>query len=246
LSNVGTIDMQSRALDFRVTYSILLPEPDVVGPGPYPVLVQLHGKSDAHTAWLYKSNLVRHVKQLPLIVILPDGGNYFWCDLTPAARYETFIMQDLWSHVTAMFPVRKDSRWAIGGLSMGGFGALRLGLKYPDRFCSIYAHSSYIPTQDDLLTWPDPPSTQVRADMDCYELAGKIDPATLPRLSFDCGVDDDLIEHNRRFDALLTKLKLPHTYAEYPGGHDWDYWDRHVRSALRQHAEVFNIEPVIP
>jgi putative tributyrin esterase len=246
VSTVGTIQMFSRALGFPVTYSVLLPVPDEVGPGPYHVLVQLHGKFDSHTAWLHKSKLATYVRWLPLLVVLPDGGNFMWSNLSPFERYETLVVQDLWNHVSTMFPVCKDSRWAIGGLSMGGFGAIRVGLKYPDKFCSIYAHSSVIPTQDELVEWPEARSARVRADMDCYRLSALIDPATLPRLGFDCGRDDELIEHNRRFHAHLDKLKLPHTYKEYPGGHDWEYWDDHVPAALRQHVEVLDIKAVAP
>jgi putative tributyrin esterase len=244
VTTLATIEMFSRALAFPVTYSLLLPEPDVVGPGPYPVLVQLHGKFDAHTAWVYKSKLATYVKWLPLLVVLPNGGNYLWSDLTPTERYESLVVQDIWNHVSTMFPVRKDARWVIGGLSMGGFGAIRLGLKYPEKFCSIYAHSSVIPTQDELVDWPEVRTAKVRADMDCYRLAEKISAATLPRLGFDCGVDDELIEHNRRFHQHLTTLKLPHDYTEHPGAHDWFYWDEHVPAALRQHAEVLGIKPV--
>jgi len=241
---VGKMQMYSHALESMVTYTILLPDPEVVGPGPYPVLLQLHGYYDDQTAWLYKSNLLLHIERLPLIVVLPDGGNYFWCDYGPKARIEKFVAFDLWNHVRQTFPARKDSKWAIGGLSMGGFGALRLGLKFPNKYGSVYAHSSVIPTQAELSEWEPPFPPTVHNDMDCYRLAERIDPAKLPRLSFDCGVDDTLIMDNRRFHDHLTKLSLPHHYAEYPGAHTWDYWNTHVQTALRQHAEVFNIAPV--
>jgi putative tributyrin esterase len=246
VATVGTMQMFSRALAFPVTFTILLPEPDVVGPGPYHALVQLHGRFDGHTSWLSKSRLLDYIYKLPLIVVLPDGGNYLWADVTPFTSYETFVVQDLIDYVTNLFAVRKDSRWAIGGLSMGGFGALRLGLKYPDKFCSIYAHSSYIPTYDELLAEANPLGVKVPEDLDCYRVAERIKPDTLPSLGFDCGADDDLLEHNRRFDAHLDRLKLPHQYTEHPGAHDWAYWDRHVQTALRQHAEVLNIKPIAP
>src|SRR5258708_9526667 len=134
---VGTMQMFSPALDLIVPYTIILPAPEIVGSGPYPVLLQLHGYYDNHTAWLQKSNLMRYVGRFPLIVVLPTGQNSLWADLTSNDRYETFIVHDLWNHANQMFPARQD-RWAIGGLSMGGFGALRLGLKHPDKFCSIY------------------------------------------------------------------------------------------------------------
>ncbi len=241
---VATIQMRSKALESNTTYHMLLPNPDKVGPGPYAVLLQLHGYSDDHNAWLHKSNLYLYVDKLPLIVVLPNGGNFLWADMHPTLRYETYVTQDLWDYINTTFPVRKGSRWAIGGLSMGGFGALRLGMKYPDKFCSIWAHSSVIPTQEQIaerffITNPD-----LMKDLDCYRLAGQLDPATMPRLSFDCGTEDDLLEDNRRFHRLLEQRKLPHTYAEHPGAHTWDYWDLHVRTALKQHAEALNIQPV--
>ncbi len=95
MTTAGTIQMFSRALGFPVTYSILLPELDEVGPAPYPVLVQLHGKYDAHTSWLYKSKLATYVNRLLLLVVLPDGGNYFWSDLTPTECYESLVVEDI-------------------------------------------------------------------------------------------------------------------------------------------------------
>lgn len=63
----------------------------------------------------------------------------------------------------------------------------------------------------------------------------------LPRLSFDCGLEDSLLEDNRNFHAYLDKIKLPHYYAEFPGGHVWEYWDEHVQEALRQHTQTLNL-----
>lgn len=130
-----------------------------------------------------------------------------------------------------------DGPWAIGGNSMGGFGAVRLGLKYPRHFCSVWAHSSCFPTADALPEhwhWTGDPH-----DLDCYALARKADPAVLPRLTFDCGHDDHLLEQNRRFHAFLEQRGMAHAYHEHPGGHDWDYWDAHVQGALAQHLNVW-------
>jgi S-formylglutathione hydrolase FrmB len=100
---------------------------------------------------------------------------------------------------------------------MGGFGAVRLGLKYPQRFYSIWAHSGVFPTTDTLPEhwyW-----SGIAADLDCYALADQVDPQTMPLLSFDCGTDDHLLEDNRRFHAFLEARGIPHTYQEHPGGH---------------------------
>ena len=181
--------------------------------------------------------------------MLPDGANNWWANFGRALRYEEMVVADLHAHVEATFPVRRNSPWAIGGLSMGGFGALRIGLKHPQRYCSIFAHSSRIPHQADEFVWSDARwsesfQRELRNDLDCFRLAEEIDPAVLPRLSFDCGTADFLLEDNRRFHAFLEEKGVRHDYAEYPGAHTWDYWDRHVQTALKQHCEALGIEPV--
>src|SRR5689334_22189692 len=178
--------MQSRALAGATTYNVILPDAEKVGPGPYPVLLQLHGRYDDHRSWLEKSKLWVYVEPLPLIVVLADGHNFWWSNLAPELdlRYEDLLVEDLPAHVAANFPAR-PGRWAIGGLSMGGFGAIRVGLKHPDKFCSIYAHSSAIRTQAQLAEWLPTVPPAVLADMDCYQWAAQRTPADLPPLSFD-------------------------------------------------------------
>src|SRR5262249_3311417 len=67
---------------------------------------------------------------------------------------------------------------------------------------------------------------------DLFALAEQLDRARLPALRIDCGTEDSLLEHNRRFHAHLETLGIPHQYAEFPGGHDWAYWDSHIRDTL--------------
>jgi S-formylglutathione hydrolase FrmB len=245
-ATVATIQMNSSALERTVTYTVLLPDPTEAGEGPYDVLLQLHGKYDNHTSWLHKSNLLEYVKDLPLIVVLPDGANSFWSNLNRFASYEDMVIQDLRAHVEALFNVKKGSQWVLGGLSMGGFGALRLGLKHSANFCSVFAHSSVIPDMESLTeNWPlwvgiDPSRA---SDLDCYRWADQLVAAKTaqPRLSFDCGVEDGLLEHNQKFHEHLEKIGLAHSYVEHPGAHTWDYWDKHVQTALAQHLEVLGI-----
>jgi len=229
--NIGTMQFKSEALRRHVSYSVILPE---TGPGPYPVLMQLHGFSDDHTAWLNFSNLVRHAKEYPFIIVLPDGGTSFYLDLDPMQQYETFLMEDIYRHVNATFQVRPGP-WAIGGLSMGGFGALRLGLKYPERFASIWAHSSAAYSKEEL-----PPFVVLNREEGClYGVAERYAAQPLKRtVTFDCGTEDFLINQNRNFHAHLDKLGVAHRYAEHDGAHTWEYWDLHVREALAQHMEV--------
>ncbi len=239
---VVTVQFRSEAMGRQVSYNVILPEETE---GPYPVLVQLHGLGDDHQSWIHRSNLARYVADLGLAVVLPDGASSGYLNWKAAGRlyrqrYEGLIMTDITAHVKRHFNVA-DGRWAIGGLSMGGYGAVRLGLKYPDRFASIWAHSAAFHINDvvplDLLDEGGLQDANISVHADRLKASG----ATPPVISFDCGVDDELIQHNRDLDHYLTRIDLDHHYAEHPGAHTWDYWDEHVREALTQHAEVFGI-----
>lgn len=230
---VATIEFMSDALWRQVTYTAILPDTDT--PGPYPVLYQLHGGNQNHTAWLHYSRLLHYVQDMPFIVILPDGAQTRWANGgTPFSRYEDFLMEDLANHIRRNFHA-SAGKWAIGGNSMGGFGAVRLGLKYPHRFFSIWSHSGGFPTADTLAEhwyWAGKPE-----DLDCYAIIEGLDIDSMPRLSFDCGTDDHLLDSNRNYHAFLEQRGIPHAYHEHPGAHNWDYWDAHLPEALKQHTE---------
>lgn len=128
---------------------------------------------------------------------------------------------------------------------MGGYGALRIALAYPDRYVSANSHSGGLtiasrPTQPtrfpdlNLVFGPKPIGT----DHDLLHLARKVRSARrLPHLRIDCGLEDHLLSESRQFHETLLKLKIPHEYEEFPGGHNWDYWEVHVREALAFHKK---------
>jgi putative tributyrin esterase len=244
--SVLTLRFHSDALGKHTTFNVIHPDK---GAGPFPVLIQLHGYSDDCWSWITNANLVRHVAELPLIVVLPDGGTSRYVNAAPherfnLQRYEDLIAQDIPAELTRTFQIRPGP-WAIGGLSMGGQGALRIGMKHSDRFASIWAHSSGglhpDPTWMALLDDPEDASCFNQAD----RLKARVDGgATLPAITFDCGVDDFVIEGNQDLHAHMEQIGLPHTYTEFAGAHTWDYWDLHVQEALEQHARVLEITKV--
>ncbi|HEV2065303.1 MAG TPA: alpha/beta hydrolase-fold protein, partial [Thermomicrobiales bacterium] len=151
---MATINFRSPALGKRATYNVILPEE---GEGPFPVLVQLHGLSDDRNAWIERSNLVRYAESYPLVIVLPDGGtsaylNWKHADRLGRQNYEDLIVTDIADHVRRHFNVT-DGPWAIGGLSMGGWGAMYFGLKYPDTFASIWSHSSKLDWRNSHLNF---------------------------------------------------------------------------------------------
>jgi putative tributyrin esterase len=235
--NLATMQFFSPALGRQVSYTAILPEAQQ---GPAPVLLQLHGLSDDHTAWVKFSNLVRHARPYPFIIVLPDGSTSFYADMHPHMRYESFLMEDLWRHVSRTFQVRPGP-WAIGGLSMGGFGTIRLAAKYPDRFASAWSHSGFFGPRGWQVEkgWADA-ATPDPDDLDVFALTRRLAASGAPRpvITLDCGTEDRLIGHNRALHTHLDELGVAHTYREHPGAHTWEYWDEHVREALEQHARV--------
>jgi putative tributyrin esterase len=240
--NFGQLQMHSDALRRHVTFSFRLPSSAEVGPGPYPALLLLHGASEEHSAWITRTKLLVHLEGTPLVVIMPDGVRSQWLNRNAHERYEDFVIDDLLPTCAEFFPIR-PGRWAIGGYSMGGQGALYLGLKHPERFASIYAHSSAIPDCATFSQWlPDLTPDQL-AEADLFDLAARrVTHPARPRLGLDCGTEDPILDHSRTFHAHLNELGYPHDYTEHPGAHTWDYWDTHLPQALRHHLAALSTE----
>ena len=134
---VATVQFMSGKLWREVTYTALVPDPNTVGPGPYPVLLQLHGGNQNYSSWLHYSTLRAQVAELPLIVVLPDGAQSRWANGgTPFTAYEDFLVHELPNHIRHLFPAT-DGRWAIGGNSMGGGVAARFAEEHADRLTHL-------------------------------------------------------------------------------------------------------------
>jgi S-formylglutathione hydrolase FrmB len=163
--------------------------------------------------------------------------------------YERHIMEDVVGFVDGFFPTiaAREGR-VIGGLSMGGYGSMKLALKHPDRFCSVVSHSSAFDIAKRLADrdrapefrriFGDDPS---KAGNDVFGLAQAIDPDLLPAIRFDCGTEDGLLQENREFHAHLESIGVEHEYEEFPGGHEWGYWDVRVQEALAFHARALGL-----
>ena len=132
----------------------------------------------------------------------------------------------------------------IAGLSMGGYGALRLGALHPDKFRAASGHSSATRVAQLIDIVEEPPeSFQVKesAPLDLFDCL-KTAPV-LPPFRFDCGTEDFLIEPNRDLHRQLTQAGIPHGYEEFPGIHDWPYWNVHLARSLRFFASHLSPSP---
>jgi putative tributyrin esterase len=221
--------------------------PDV--PGPWPVLYLLHGRSDDNTSWCRRTSLERYAEKWPqLMIVMPDSGRSFSCDAVNGPAYESGFVKDLVPFIDRSFNTRAERAGrCIGGLSMGGYGAIKLALQHPNLFVSAHGHSG---AYNWAHGWRDEEKeTQlILGDFvegggpnDCYKLAAAC--KNPPALRIDCGVEDFILDHSRDFHAYLDKIGMPHEYAAFPLGHGWDYWDIHIQDALEFHARHLGIAP---
>jgi S-formylglutathione hydrolase FrmB len=146
---VKTIDFSSKSVGRKLKYNIVLPDKYEETKKRYPVLYLLHGYSSNYTAWA-RMGVPEYARRYELIVVMADGGNSWYVNWSTSEqgqmnRWEDCIVKDLIEHVDATFrTVAQREGRAINGLSMGGYGALVLGLRHPDLFCSIGSHSGAI------------------------------------------------------------------------------------------------------
>jgi S-formylglutathione hydrolase FrmB len=248
----ATIQFFSQALQKASSLNVVFPGDDAAAPRPWAAFYLLHGLSDDHTIWTRRSSIERYVAGLPLVVVMPDGGRGWYSDAVDGtADHETDLVRDVVGLVERTFPVKAErSARAIGGLSMGGYGAVKVGLKHHEMFASVSSHSGAfgIMTDPVVVRQISPEFARVFGPNpaggpdDPFAIVDRVAHGRLPALRIDCGRDDFLIEHNRKFHRHLNERNIPHEYHEFPGGHDWAYWDEHVREAVAFHARNLKIE----
>lgn len=222
--------------------------PDNIETAPRPVVYLLHGLSDDYTIWQRRTSVERYADHLGLIVVMLDGAKSFYIDAADGSGdYERHVLDTI-AFIDRTVRCRNDRAGrGIGGLSMGGYGALKLALKYPHLFASATPHSGVL----DLLTWAKTPERHVlldrilgpnpKASEDCFALARALKDShqPIPKLRIDCGADDYLLDQNQRLHAHLDALGIEHDYEIHPGAHSWEYWDLQIQAALDFHQHVF-------
>lgn len=253
------IDFFSQCLMRTVTIDAVVPVDPFPEPGkeereqkPFQTLYLLHGFHGYCADWLTETNIKALAERRNLAVIMPSGDNKYYVDnAVTGEKYGEFIGKELVSVTRKLFRLsdkREDT--FIAGLSMGGYGALRNGLKYHDTFSRIAGLSSGL-----ILDWvyestdQHPDITRRRSyyetlfgnldclkgsDMDYKAQIGQLkeERADIPEIYMVCGTEDFLLEENRDYAEFLKNQKVSHVYEEYPGCHEWSFWAEHIKNVL--------------
>ncbi len=225
---------------------ICLYVPEVAeGTTDLPIYILLHGVYGSAWIWAMKGGAAKTAAEMmqnkdiePAVIAMPsdglwgDGSAYF---AHHQKNFAAWICEDVITAVRENIPQASDSSAVcIGGLSMGGYGALMLGARFSEKFKAISGHSS-ITKLAEMSLFVEEPLSDYTENCDLPQVidAMKKNRDRLPALRFDCGTEDDLIEGNRLLHRQLSDAKIGHTYAEFAGGHEWSYWQRHVRRTFR-------------
>jgi len=237
---VENVDLQSQLTGRVLPYSVILPRGYVVPGRRYPVLYLLHGHGGDHSSWIAHTKLTDYLAGLNLIIVTPEGqqGWYTDSDTDQSEKFESYVIKELIPDVEKHFRVIPERKArAIAGLSMGGYGALKFGLKYPQLFAFAGSLSGAFnaPLRTDggsIMRTFGPVNSTTRQENDLKKIAAGVTPASLPQLYIDCGTDDPFLASNRALHADLDRLSIKHDYREQPGAHDWAYWNQQIRVLL--------------
>ena len=202
----------------------------------YPVLYLLHGHDGGHRNWMERTNLLAYTAHLPLIVVLPDGANSWYANSAarPDEKFEDYVARDIPAYVDQNFRTLtfREARY-IAGLSMGGYGALKIAMKYPARYSLAGSFSGALTAARDTsfrtaVEAFGPAGSASRAENDLLALArdAKIPDGTL--FYFDTGSADFVLPSNRELAQAMAARPLAYEYHEVPGAHTWEFWNRRL------------------
>ena len=216
------------------------------------VMYLLHGLTANGDEWPRFTNLEYLAKKYNVAFVMPDVDRSFYTDMRNGIRYFEYVSRELPEFIGRWFRLPTDREHTfVAGESMGGYGACKVGFTYPERFGGIATLSGALdlPGFGRMCadgTFPDMPlgefelmfgaGVPVPPEADVFALlekAAELPEECRPLLCQFCGTEDFLLETNRRFDARATELGYDHLYMEWPGDHEWKFWQVAIQRALQ-------------
>ena len=263
LSSLETIQFQSKLLNRTLPYNVILPRDYRTSSTRYPVLYLLHRLSGHYSDWITRTNIADYAALYRMIVVMPEGNDSWYVDSggVPTDKYETYILKELIPDVDQRYrTIQARYGRAVAGLSMGGYGAIKYGLKYPASFAfagsmsGAFGVTRYTEKEMGGANWEQflkilgPVDSETRKANDVFEIARGLSTArvaSLPYFYFDCGTEDagQHFNANRELSQIFLEKKILHEYRELPGNHSWAYWDQQVQEVLKIAAQKMHKVP---
>ena len=242
------MNLKAKELKRQTQVYVLLPEAKETDDAPYKTLWLFHGLADNHTGWMRYTSIEQYAAKHRLAVVMPNADRSWYTDTAYDANYFSFLSKELpelcFQTFSQMSREREDN--IVGGLSMGGYGAMKLAFSCPEQYGSCISLSGSLDITRkgrpcNIKEWRsifgfdmESPLELEGSDHDLYALTAKAkgEGKQLPKLYMWCGLEDQLIDVNRLFDQHLTELGIPHEFETSEGDHSWKWWDLHIQSAL--------------
>jgi S-formylglutathione hydrolase FrmB len=260
---VETIRFESKLIGKTLPYTVILPIGyNASSTTRYPVLYLLHGLGGHYSDWTTRTNVADYAANYGLIIVTPEGNDSWYIDSlgVPTDKYETYITSELIPDVDSRYrTIQSRYGRAIAGLSMGGYGAFKFGLKSPAQFVFVASMSGAFgitrsTEQERSADWDKvvktfgPVDSATRKANDLFELTSSLTAArisSLPYFYFDCGTEDssEYFNRNRELSDLFAQKKVPHEFRQLPGNHSWAYWDQQIQEVLRIAAQKLRLPP---
>lgn len=224
-----------------MAYCVLLPANYDSSQEKYAVLYLLHGLFGDENDWLAKTKLATYASEVKLIIVMPEADDSWYTNSVtdPRNRYEDYIATDLIREIESHYRVNasRDDRF-IAGLSMGGYGALKMGVKHPQEFSVVGAFSAAALSAQTIAQFGTvraafgAPGSAGQAENNLYLLAAKSDAKVLPYFMLTCGTADRLRYDDLEMADLMRMVGIKYEYEEFPGEHEWAVWDRCVEMLM--------------
>lgn len=242
---------QSKLLKREMFYRIILPKDYQTNKKMrFPVVYLLHGRGGNYQDWTNLTKIEEYSFPYNFIIVMPDGGKESWYadnPNLPDEKRESYLIKELIPEIDKQYRTIPDRKSRIiAGLSMGGYGAVKFGLKYPEMFSlagslsgamdAVVKTEKYQHLIKSVADIFGEVGSQARKENDIFRMISEASADKIkefPFLFIDCGTEDHQFQSNRDFMSLLLEKKVPHEYRQMPGLHNWAFWDSEVQEFLR-------------
>ncbi len=230
------LNMYSEALDTQTSVVVVMPQVKTADNEKFKCLYLLHGLRGDQSIWTRKTSIERYAEKYGICVVMPNGSKSFYADMKYGMKFYTYIAKELPEIIENMFQVSKkrEDRY-IGGISMGGYGAMKIALKETGKYKAVFALSPVSDIHNPLFTETLVPvfGETIPESDDLFWLASEHETDDRkPGIYMTIGREDFMYEDSIRLKNHFENLEYDYKYVETAGSHTWDLWDASVQEAL--------------